>query len=56
MNCKKELHERLKLFDAHGWEWYSPNNWAPHITIALTHGDKNEAFYQASDLVMNLRK
>lgn len=23
---QKELHERLKYFDAQGWEWYSPNN------------------------------
>lgn len=41
---QRELHEELKDFDTNGYEWYCPDRWTPHCTIALTHEDNNEAF------------
>lgn len=26
-----------------GWEWYCPNDWIPHCTIALTRDDEDDA-------------
>ncbi len=49
---QRELHECLKDFDTKGWEWYVPNRWVPHCTIALTGEDESEAFFQASDLLL----
>lgn len=49
---QRELHEHLKDFDANGWEWYCPNRWVPHCTIALTREDDSEAFFKASDLLL----
>lgn len=49
----RELHESMKGFDAIGWEWYLPNNWVPHCTIALTRDDKSDAFFRASDLLLH---
>ncbi len=48
----RELHECLKGFDMSGWEWYCPDGWVPHCTIALTKDDEDEAFFRASDLVL----
>ena len=48
----RELHENLKDFDTNGWEWYCPNNWVPHCTVALTRDDECETFFKASDLVL----
>ena len=44
----RELHEILSGFDSKGWEWYCPDGWVPHCTVALTGDDAEEAFYQAS--------
>lgn len=49
---QRELHGNLKEFDTNGWEWYCPDRWVPHCTIALTGDDENEAFFRASDLVL----
>lgn len=49
----RDLHKSLKEFDSKGWEWYCPDNWVPHCTIALTMEDENDAFYKASDLVLH---
>lgn len=49
----RELHEYLKDFDATGWEWYCPNRWMPHCTLALTKEDGEEVFYKASDLILH---
>ncbi len=49
---QRELHEAMSAFDAKGWEWYHPDGWVPHCTIALTREDGPEAFFQASDLVL----
>ncbi len=49
---QRELYECLNNFDTTGWEWYAPNRWVPHCTIALTADDEPEAFFQASDLLL----
>lgn len=49
---QRELHECLKEFDTGGWEWYCPERWAPHCTVALTRDDGDEAFLKASNLVL----
>ena len=49
---QSELHDCLKGFDTRCWEWYCPECWVPHCTVALTGEDGAEAFYQASDLVL----
>lgn len=50
---QRELHDFLKDFDSTGWEWYCPNRWVPHCTIALTKEDADEVFYKASDLILH---
>lgn len=50
---QRELHEELQAFDSTGWEWYQPDRWVPHCTVALTGDDGNEAFFQASDLLLH---
>ena len=50
---QRELHEYLKDFDTKGWEWYCPNSWMPHCTVALTREDSEEVFYKASDLILH---
>lgn len=49
---QRELHESLKDFDTNGWEWYCPDRWVPHCTVALTREDGDEAFLKASDLLL----
>ena len=50
---QKELYEYLGEYDSSGWEWYQPNKWVPHCTLALTHEDPDEAFYKASNLILH---
>lgn len=50
---QRELHESLTDFDASGWEWYDPDHWVPHCTIALTRDDEEDAFFRASDLLLH---
>lgn len=49
---QRELHECMQGFDTKGWEWYLPQRWAPHCTLALTKEDGDEAFLRASGLVL----
>ena len=49
---QRELHKELDGFDTEGWEWYCPDSWVPHCTIALTGGDQKEAFFAASGLLL----
>ncbi|MGO0832778.1 2'-5' RNA ligase family protein [Clostridioides difficile] len=49
---QRELYEVLQDFDSNGWEWYHPNRWVPHCTIALTGDDESEAFFRASDVLL----
>ena len=49
----QELHESLNGFDTTGWEWYCPDIWVPHCTIALTREDADAVFYKASDLILH---
>ena len=54
---QRELHECMKEFDTKGWEWYCPDRWVPHCTLALTKEDADAVFYEASDLILhNFRK
>ena len=48
-----ELHTALKKFDSASWEWYYPDRWIPHSTIALTQEDADEVFYKVSDLILH---
>lgn len=48
-----ELHECLKEHDTTGWEWYSPDIWVPHCTLALTGEDEDSIFYKASELILH---
>jgi len=50
---QRELHDYLNDFDNDGWEWYCPNQWVPHCTIALTGEDDESAFYKASNLILH---
>lgn len=49
----RELHDCLIGFDTTGLEWYCPNDWVPHCTIALTGEDEESVFYKVSDLVLH---
>ena len=49
---QRELHKSLQDFDTTGWEWYLPNRWMPHCTLALTKEDDSEVFFKASDLIL----
>lgn len=50
---QRELHEYMNDFDKKGWEWYCPEMWVPHCTIALTKEDDDSVFYKASDLILH---
>ena len=50
---QKELFEHLSGFNTTGYEWYRPNRWVPHCTLALTKEDDDEVFYKASDLILH---
>ena len=49
----RELHECLQEFDTTGYEWYCPNRWVPHCTLALTKDDAEDVFYKSSDLILH---
>lgn len=49
----REVYECFKDFDTVGWEWYRPDRWVPHCTLALTKEDGEDAFYKASDLILH---
>jgi len=49
---QREVHECMQGFDTKGWEWYLPERWAPHCTLALTKEDGEDAFLKASELVL----
>ncbi len=50
---QRELYECLHDFDTKGWEWYCPNSWVPHCTLALTKEDAEDVFYKACDLILH---
>nr|WP_308629148.1 2'-5' RNA ligase family protein [uncultured Eisenbergiella sp.] len=52
-DLQRELQERMNVFDTAGWEWYLPDRWVPHCTVALTGEDPEEAFFDAADLVLH---
>lgn len=47
-----DLYEKLKEFDTKGWEWYMPDGWVPHCTVALNGEDEEDVFYKASELIL----
>ena len=49
---QEDLHETMKEFDKKGWEWYMPDGWVPHCTIALCGEDEEDVFYRTSELVL----
>ncbi len=49
---QRELHTHLSGFDVKGWEWYCPDRWVPHCTVALTREDDDNAFFRASELLL----
>ncbi len=49
---QRELHEMLCDFNTKGYEWYLPDRWVPHTTLASTGEDSEEAFFKASELVL----
>lgn len=49
----RELHGMLSWCDTAGEEWYLPDCWAPHCTLAMTAGDGEEVFFKVSDLVLH---
>ncbi|MEE1077369.1 MAG: 2'-5' RNA ligase family protein [Acutalibacteraceae bacterium] len=49
---QSDLYDTMKEFDTQGWEWYLPDGWVPHCTIALNREDEEEAFYKSSELVL----
>lgn len=53
MGRKRSGYDQLEEFDTKGQEWYCPERWVPHCTVALTGEDYDEAFYEASDLVLH---
>lgn len=50
---QRALHDCLHAFDTTGWEWYCPDRWVPHCTLALTSEDAPDVFYRASDLILH---
>ena len=50
---QEKIHERFKEYDATGWEWYCPDRWVPHCTLAMTRDEDEDVFYRASDLLLH---
>ncbi len=50
---QRDLHECMKGFDTKGFEWYLPDRWSPHCTVALTKEDGEDAFFRASEVVLH---
>ena len=50
---QRELHNSLNVFDTQVCEYYCPDQWLPLCTVALTREDKEEAFFQASELILH---
>lgn len=48
-----ELHEYFEELDTRGWEWYCPEKWVPHCTVALTGEDSDQAFFDACNLILH---
>lgn len=49
---QRALCEQMEEFDSTQYGWYHPNRWVPHCALALMNEDNEEAFYQASDLIL----
>lgn len=49
---QSDLYDTMKEFDTQGWEWYLPDGWVPHCTIALNSEDEEDVFYKSSELIL----
>ena len=49
---QEDLHVAMEEFDKKGWDWYLPDGWVPHCTIALNGEDEEDVFYRTSELVL----
>lgn len=52
-DLQRDLHECMNSFDTTGWEWYCPDRWVPHCTVAMTKDEPEKAFFDASDFVLH---
>lgn len=52
-SLQAELYEFLEGYDTSGHQWYCPDRWVPHCTLALTGEDEENVFYRASDLILH---
>lgn len=52
-DLQSELHAAMNDFDTSGWEWYCPDGWVPHCTLAMTAEDGAEAFFKAAELILH---
>lgn len=53
-DIQRKLHEKMSEFDTTGWDWYCPDNWVPHCTVAYTSETTDDKFYEAADLILHL--
>ena len=51
-DLQRELYDRMSEFHGQWKDWYRPDVWAPHCAVALTAEDGQDAFYQASELIL----
>ena len=52
-DLQRERYDQMDAFQSHWREMYKPDVWAPHCTVALTSEDGENAFCQASDLILH---
>lgn len=51
-DVQRKLHEKMSEFDTKGFEWYCPDNWVPHCTVAMLSEATNDEFYEACNLIL----
>lgn len=51
-DIQRNLHNKMTEFDTTGWDWYCPDNWVPHCTVAMTSEAPNEKLYEAVDIIL----
>ncbi len=48
-NLHKTIHNDFSFCDKKGWEYYLPNNWVPHCSVALNGQDNTENLVKATE-------
>ena len=51
-DIQRKLHEKMSEFDTKGFEWYCPDNWVTHCTVAMLSEATNDEFYEACNLIL----